>query len=66
MNEVVRRCFAETFGSEEKAWEFFLSRQPTGRLGLPDEIAGLVAYLAADESALVTGQAISIDGGITI
>jgi len=36
---------------------------PMGRLGLPDEIAGLVAYLASDEAAFVTGANIAINGG---
>ena len=57
---------AAAFGSREKAEAFFLDRQPTGRLGRPEEIAGLCAYLLSDQSALVTGQALSIDGGITI
>jgi len=36
---------------------------PVGRLGKPDEIAGLVAYLASDEAAFVTGANIAINGG---
>jgi acetoacetyl-CoA reductase len=36
---------------------------PTGRLGKPEEVAGLVAYLASDEAAFVTGANISINGG---
>ncbi|HYM31886.1 MAG TPA: SDR family oxidoreductase [Candidatus Cybelea sp.] len=44
----------------------FIARQPMGRLGEPEEIAKLVVYLASDESVFVTGQALSIDGGITI
>ena len=36
---------------------------PMGRLGKPEEVAGLVAYLAADEAALVTGANIAINGG---
>ena len=36
---------------------------PMGRLGKPDEIAGLVAYLASEEAAFVTGAYIAINGG---
>lgn len=36
---------------------------PMGRLGKPEEIAGLVAYLASDEAAFVTGANIAINGG---
>ncbi|WP_375551440.1 SDR family oxidoreductase [Rhodophyticola porphyridii] len=57
---------AEEFGDMDKAWEFFLSRQPTGRLGRPEEVAALAMYLASEESGFITGQAINIDGGITI
>jgi NAD(P)-dependent dehydrogenase (short-subunit alcohol dehydrogenase family) len=42
-----------------------LERQiPLGRLGQPDEIAGLVIYLASDAAAFITGSALRIDGGI--
>ena len=36
---------------------------PTGRLGKPEEIAGLVAYLSSEEAAFVTGANIAINGG---
>jgi 3-oxoacyl-[acyl-carrier protein] reductase len=39
---------------------------PSGRMGSPDEIAALVTYLASKESAYVTGQVFSIDGGMGI
>ena len=38
---------------------------PQGRVGTPEEVAAAVAYLAADESAHVTGASIAIDGGYT-
>jgi len=41
------------------------ARQPMGRLGLPEEIADAVAFLASDAAAFVTGTAFVIDGGLT-
>ena len=49
---------AEMFG-KLAAW------QPIGRMGRPDEIAGLAAYLCSDEAAFITGAAYDIDGGVT-
>jgi 2-keto-3-deoxy-L-fuconate dehydrogenase len=43
----------------------FQSRQPMGRLGLPEEIAMLAVYLASDEAAFTTGAVHVIDGGWT-
>lgn len=40
-----------------------LPQIPLGRLGKPEEIAGLVVYLASDEAAFLTGANISINGG---
>jgi 2-keto-3-deoxy-L-fuconate dehydrogenase len=41
----------------------FVARQPMGRIGKPEEIAALAAYLASDEAAFTTGQIHLIDGG---
>ena len=40
-----------------------LPQIPLGRLGMPEEVAGLIIYLASDEAAFVTGANISINGG---
>lgn len=40
-----------------------LPQIPMGRLGKPEEVAGLVAYLASDEAAFLTGANIAINGG---
>ncbi len=60
------RANAAAAGSEEAARAAFVSRQPMGRLGTPEEIARLAVYLASDEAEFVTGQAIVIDGGLTL
>jgi 2-keto-3-deoxy-L-fuconate dehydrogenase len=44
----------------------FVARQPMGRLAVVDDITPLLVYLASDESSFVTGQALSVDGGVTI
>lgn len=40
--------------------------QPIGRMGKPDEVAALIAYLCSDDAAFVTGAAYDIDGGFTL
>jgi NAD(P)-dependent dehydrogenase (short-subunit alcohol dehydrogenase family) len=58
-------------GLEEKPFDEETRRRlvastPLRRLGKPSEVAGLVAYLASDEAAFVTGADMIIDGGWTI
>jgi len=53
-------------GDYKKARAGFVARQPMGRIGLAEEIAAFVVYLASDESSYMTGQAIAIDGGWSI
>ena len=50
-------------GDLETARRAFVSRQPMGRLGTPEEIAALALYLASDESSFTTGHIHVIDGG---
>lgn len=44
----------------------FIARQPMGRLATVEDMTPIVVYLLSDESRFVTGQAILVDGGVTI
>ncbi len=57
---------AAAAGSVEAARAAFIDRQPMGRLGTPEEIAALAVYLASDAAQFITGQAVVIDGGLTL
>lgn len=53
-------------GDADAAYRFFIDRQPSGRFGKPEEIAAMCAFLLSDDGSFITGQAINVDGGITI
>jgi 2-keto-3-deoxy-L-fuconate dehydrogenase len=57
---------AAAAGSVDAARAAFVARQPMGRLGTPEEIAALAVYLSSDEAQFITGQAVVIDGGLTL
>lgn len=40
-----------------------IARIPTGRLGLPEDVASVVAFLASDEASFLTGQLVNVSGG---
>jgi NAD(P)-dependent dehydrogenase (short-subunit alcohol dehydrogenase family) len=43
-----------------------IEKIPVGRLGLPDEVAAAVAFLASADAGYITGQALHVDGGLVI
>jgi NAD(P)-dependent dehydrogenase (short-subunit alcohol dehydrogenase family) len=52
-------------GEKDKVREELNARQPQGRMGKPEEIAGMVRYICSDEAEFMTGSILTIDGGWT-
>jgi 2-keto-3-deoxy-L-fuconate dehydrogenase len=66
LDERIATLAASSGKTEDEARATFVARQPTGRLGTPEEIAQAAVYLASDESSFTTGISLIIDGGWTI
>jgi len=45
---------------------FFEEQYPMRRVGTPDDIAGTIAFLCSEDASFITGQALAVDGGLTI
>ncbi|KAF3553293.1 hypothetical protein F2Q69_00016918 [Brassica cretica] len=57
---------SQLFRSDENIKEKVESRTPMGRVGEPNEVSSLVAFLCLPAASYITGQSICIDGGATI
>jgi len=53
-------------GRREEMFDKLSAAQPIGRMGRPEEIAALAAFLCSDEAGFITGSAYDIDGGVTL
>ncbi len=50
----------------QEVWDHVISRIPMGKPGQPEDVASLVAFLASDEAAYITGQVINVGGGYIV
>ncbi|MBJ7904126.1 3-oxoacyl-ACP reductase FabG [Streptomyces sp. DSM 110735] len=65
MAQRVRAGYAAAYDTTEDAiLEKFQAKIPLGRYSTPEEVAGLVGYLASDTAASITGQALNVCGGL--
>jgi 2-hydroxycyclohexanecarboxyl-CoA dehydrogenase len=53
-------------GNPEKLEEAFRRSIPLGRIGQPEDLPGAIAFFASDDAAYVTGQVLSVSGGLTM
>lgn len=60
------RGMAAEMGSGERFMEALTKAVPMRRLATPDDIAPAVAFLASDDAAFITGQTLSVSGGLTM
>jgi NAD(P)-dependent dehydrogenase (short-subunit alcohol dehydrogenase family) len=60
---LIKTRFAEALTTNEAILDRVLASNPMGRIGLPDEVAGVVAFLVSDAASYVNGEVIVIDGG---
>jgi len=58
--------YKEGAGSPEKLEEAFRRSIPLGRIGQPDDLPGAILFFASDDAAYVTGQVLSVSGGLTM
>ncbi len=58
--------YKEGAGNPEKLMEAFTRAIPLGRIGQPEDLVGAIAFFASDDSSYITGQVISVSGGLTM
>lgn len=59
-------AFMEGAGDKEKLRSAFTRAVPLGRMGKPEDLPGAILFLASDDAAFITGQTISVSGGLTM
>lgn len=59
-------AFVGTGEQGQKIRDAMVRGVPLGRIGVPDDYPGIVAFLASDDAAFITGQTISVSGGLSM
>jgi len=62
----ILRGFLGEGDAGQKVYDALVRAIPMKRVGQPDDIPGIVAFLASEEAAFITGQVISVSGGLTM
>ncbi len=58
--------YKEGAGNPEKLTEAFTRSIPLGRIGQPEDLPGAILFFASDDAAFITGQVLSVSGGLTM
>ena len=62
----IQTPLTESLLTQPERLEKILARTPMNRIGQPEEVAGLAAFLAMDKASYITGQDIMVDGGMSV
>ena len=65
LGRTVAAAYADRISDDPESRAAIVSRIPIGRAGTPDDVAGIMVYLASDDGAFATGATFQVDGGMT-
>lgn len=63
---LIRSRLSAVLIDDPEAGQAYLERIPLGRWGEPSDIAAVAAFLASDDAAYMTGEAVTVDGGVSL
>ena len=63
MKEIIKKMSRDTGKSEEEIEKLWTDQIPLGRMGIPEELANLVVFLASERASYITGTVMQVDGG---
>jgi NAD(P)-dependent dehydrogenase (short-subunit alcohol dehydrogenase family) len=63
---IVTERISEGWREHPETLRFFVEQYPLRRTGVPADIANAIAFLCSDEASFITGQALVVDGGLSI